>query len=168
MPSPAWKHQEISVDGVKSLCFVELRKASPTSPVFVFKCLELAATKGGLKVTKCVLGRVVDSVVVQVVRSTNFVLYISTLLSSLDKQAVCCGGPAYNECPDIRLGCASVDAIGFWRHDMCTLCLDGTETRCVHCASLSDMVRLYVERKEREEVEEHAMLLLCLSERTEQ
>lgn len=165
LPSSAWMHQDISVDGVESLCFVELRKMSPSSPVLVFKSLDLEVTADGLKITKSVLGHTAVSAVVQVIPRTQHASYVSDVLRSFDKEAVCRGGPAGDKFPDIRLRCASIDAIGFWRHNKCKLCVDDAETQCAHCRSLSNTLRVHTARKKKQEEQKHARLLLRKSKK---
>lgn len=165
LPSSAWLHQDISVKGVESLCFVELRKMSPTSPVLVFKSLELEVAADGLKVTKSVLGRTVASAVIQVMPPMRYASHVSDELRSFDKEAVCRGGPAGRTYPNVRLRCASIDTNGFWRHNKCALCVDSGEGQCAHCRSLSNTLRVHTARKKKQEERKHALLLLRKSNR---
>lgn len=54
MPSASWSRQGI-VEGAPSICFVQLKKATPTTPIFVNKSLDLTVCKSGVKVMECVL-----------------------------------------------------------------------------------------------------------------
>ncbi|KAL3193861.1 hypothetical protein MRX96_000148 [Rhipicephalus microplus] len=59
-PSAAWSRQDV-VEGAPSICFIQLKKASPTTPIFVNKSLEFTMCKEGVKMTECVLQREVSS-----------------------------------------------------------------------------------------------------------
>ncbi|KAH6925845.1 hypothetical protein HPB50_011093 [Hyalomma asiaticum] len=148
MPSATWSRQDI-VEGAPSICFVQLKKATPTTPVFVNKSLELTVCKSGVKVTECVLQHEVSTTTVKVCTETQPAIDVKQMLEVFHKKPVCRGGPTQERFPGIKVECASVDATGFWRHRRCPILLDGPEDQCCACKTLSNTLRVHRFRKEK-------------------
>ncbi|KAH7942568.1 hypothetical protein HPB49_025363 [Dermacentor silvarum] len=149
LPSPAWNRHGMSMEGVESICFAELWKASATSLVIIIKSLELAMCGEGLKVSQYVFEREVSSKVFKVPCGLHEIPEITELLDSFHKSVVCGGGPAKSKFLGIQLECATADGLGFWRHRNCSLLLGASETQCRSCKSIDNTLRVHKARKEK-------------------
>ncbi|KAH6937580.1 hypothetical protein HPB50_001820 [Hyalomma asiaticum] len=85
MPSAIWRRHDI-VEGTPSIRFVQLKKATPTTPVFVNKSLELTVCKSGVKVTECVLQHKVSTTTVNVCTETQPAIDVKQMLEVFHKK----------------------------------------------------------------------------------
>lgn len=113
------------------------------------KSLELTISQAGLKVSHCVLGREVSSMVVQVQGKIQDAADITGMLDAFHKKSVCRGGPGREKFPGLQLKCASVDKTGFWRHKRCPLLLYAAEAQCVSCRGLYNTLYVHEARKKK-------------------
>ncbi|KAL1426945.1 hypothetical protein MTO96_003244 [Rhipicephalus appendiculatus] len=148
MPSASWSRQDV-VEGAPSICFIQLKKASPEMPIFINKSLEFTICKEGVKMTECVLQREVSSTIVNSGTGTHHAIDVTQMLEVFDKKPVCRGGPTQEKFPGIKVECGSVDATGFWRHRRCAILLDGPYDQCGAGKRLSNTLRVHRIRKEK-------------------
>ncbi|KAL3222224.1 hypothetical protein MRX96_028523 [Rhipicephalus microplus] len=142
MPSAAWSRQDV-VEEAPSISFTQLKKASPTTPIFVNKSLEFTMCKEGVKMTECVLQREVSRRIVNSYAGTQHNIDITQTLEVFHKKLVCRGGPTQETFPGIKVECGPVDATRLWRHKRCAILLDGSEDQCGACKTLSNTLRVH-------------------------
>ncbi|KAL3223601.1 hypothetical protein MRX96_027276 [Rhipicephalus microplus] len=142
MPSAAWSRQDV-VEGAPSICFIQLKKASPTTSIFVNKSLKFTMCKEGVKMAECVQQREVSSRIVNSCAGTQHASDVMQMLEVFHKELVCRGSPTQEKFPGIKVECGSVDATGFWRHRRCPILLDGPEDQCGACKTLSNTLRVH-------------------------
>ncbi|KAH9367695.1 hypothetical protein HPB48_007807 [Haemaphysalis longicornis] len=149
LPSSAWNRHEISMEGIESVCFAELRKPWPASPAFMFKSLQVTVHAGQLKVSQYILEREVGSKINPLHSHISEQLNIAWMLAAFHECAVCSGRPEGKKFPGIQLECAAVYRLDVWRHKTCSLLLGASEIQCLSCQSVDNTLRVHKARKEK-------------------
>lgn len=79
MPSASWSRQDV-VEGASSICFIQLKRASLETLIFINKSLEFTICKDGVKVTESLLQREVSSTIVNFRSGTEHAIGVTHML----------------------------------------------------------------------------------------
>ncbi|CAN7986666.1 unnamed protein product, partial [Ixodes hexagonus] len=165
MPRKPWACHDVDVEGLQSLCCVEMKSTSAIEPPFPSTILTVEECRESLRVRQYVLDREVSSVLLQAECPSQTVQDINGMLNAFDQKPICSGGPVHKLFPGVHPECASADKMGKWRHNRCPLLLDGAELRCTFCTSLSNTLRIHKARLDRRRKEQRVRIRLAPSEK---